>query len=95
VASYTRVKYEEISLKKPEIDYPCVWSYKVIASDRELVTQAVLTVLEDFEYQFSESNQSRTGKYVSFNISARVASEEERNELFCILQNVPTVKMVL
>lgn len=95
MASYARVKYEEISLKKPEIDYPCTWSYKVIGSDRELVTQAVLVVLQDFEYQFSESNQSRTGKYISFNISARVASEEERNRIFITLQNIPTVKMVL
>ncbi len=82
-------------MEKPKIDYPCTWSYKVIGSDRELVTQAALVVLENFDYQFSESNQSRTGKYVSFHISARVKSEEERNELFCMLQAIPTVKMVL
>jgi putative lipoic acid-binding regulatory protein len=87
--------YEGVSLKKPEINYPCTWSYKVIGSDRELVTRAILTVLENLEYQFSESNQSRTGKYISFNVSARVESEEERNRIFGLLQDIPTVKMVL
>ena len=82
-------------MEKPQIDYPCTWSYKVIGSDKKLVTEAILVILEKFDYQFSESNQSRTGKYVSFHISARVESEEERNELFCMLQDIPTVKMVL
>lgn len=81
--------------KKPEITYPCKWSYKVIATDRKYIAKTVPELLESREYEFAESRQSTTGKYTSFSLSLRVNSEAERNKIFNILKYLPSVKMVL
>jgi hypothetical protein len=82
-------------MEKPKINYPCVWYYKIIGYDRELITNILPIVLEKLDYTFEESHKSKTGKYISFNFSAQVNSEEERNKIFNILKNIPTVKIVL
>ena len=81
-------------LEKPDIQYPCIWSYKIIGSDRARITDTIPVVLEDFEYQFSESRQSKTGKFTSFHVSMQVNSEEERNTIFNILKDIPSVKFI-
>ena len=82
-------------MKEPEITYPCNWSYKVIASDRDYIAKTIPELLESREYEFAESNQSKTGKYTSFSVSLGVSSEEERDNIFNILKSLPSVKMVL
>jgi len=82
-------------MEKPKINYPCVWYYKIIGSDRELITNILPIVFEKRDYTFEESHRSRTGKYISFDFSAQVKSEEERNKVFNILKNIPAVKIVL
>ena len=81
-------------MQKPEIQYPCEWSYKVIGSDRERITDTISVVLKGFAYHCVESRKSRTGKYMSFHVSLRVQSEEERNKIFLLLTDIPTVKVV-
>lgn len=81
-------------MQKPQIQYPCEWYYKIIGSDRELIIDTLSVVLKGFTYQFNESRQSRTGKYISFHVSLRVSSEEERNKIFLMLKDIPTVRVV-
>ncbi len=78
----------EHELEKPDIQYPCIWSYKII-------TDAMPVVLKAFEYQFSESRQSKTGKFTSFHLSMQVNSEEERNTILNILRDIPSIKFIL
>ncbi len=82
-------------MKKPEIEYPCEWSYKIIGSDSYLITSKVSEILKDHDYRLDVSNHSRTGKFVSFNCSLEVASEQERNKIFQQLQQIPSVKMII
>ena len=82
-------------MDKPKIDYPCKWSFKIIGSDKTQISDAVVVMLEAFEYQFDESHQSRTGKYTSFNLSVHVKSEDERNTIFRGLKKIPSVKVIL
>jgi len=82
-------------LDKPEINYPCQWPYKIIGSNSEVIKQTIRNLLENIEYQISESNRSKSGKFTSFNLSVQVDSEEERNRIFNILKSIPTVKMVM
>lgn len=82
-------------METPEITYPCNWSYKIIASDKDYIAKTIPELLESREYEFAESNQSRTGKYTSFSISLQVSSEKERDNIFNILKCLPSVKMVL
>ena len=81
--------------KKPEIEYPCCWSYKVVGSDKAFIQTTVAELFADRSHQFSESNQSKTGKYVSMELSLTVVSEEERVNIYNILCNLPSVRMVL
>jgi len=80
---------------KPKIEYPCTWWFKVIGSDREGISQHIISMLQSFEFDLSESRQSRSGKYLSFNLSVHVKDEQERNAIFQDLKKVPTVKFIL
>lgn len=82
-------------MKKPEIEYPCEWSYKIIGSDSYAITNEISEILKDHDYQLDVSNHSRTGKFVSFNCSLEVASENERNEIFRQFLQISSVKMVI
>jgi putative lipoic acid-binding regulatory protein len=82
-------------MTRPVIDYPCDWSYTVIATSREIITRTVPTVLADLTYQLDESHRSKTGKFTSFNLTVYVASEVERIRVFEILKAMPTVRIVL
>ena len=86
---------QEDYLDSPKIEYPCTWSFKIIGSDTAQITDSIVVMLEAFEYQFSESRHSRTGKYTSFNLSVHVKSEEERKTIFSSLKHIPSVKMIL
>lgn len=81
--------------KKPQIEYPCHWDYRVIGSDTILIPQNIEIILENFDYSYNTSNKSATGKYTSFSISVHVTDENERDHIFRMLQKIPTVKMVL
>ena len=82
-------------MNSPKIEYPCTWSFKIIGSDAAQITDAIVAMLEVFEYQFSESRHSRTGKYTSWNLSVHVKSEEERLAIFNGLKHIPSVKVIL
>jgi len=82
-------------MEKLEITYPTTWSYKLIGSDKDVMMHSIQSQMEDYEYTLIESNQSRTGKFTSLKITAKVASEEERVQIFEILKHIPTVRIIL
>ena len=80
---------------KPKIDYPCLWQYKVIATDVQLVRKVVEEHLGDAPYSFSESNRSSGGEYVSMNVELTVHSDYHRLRLYEVLAAHPAVKVVI
>jgi putative lipoic acid-binding regulatory protein len=80
---------------KPEIDYPCVWQYKVIGMERKAVQAALSEKLGDAPYSLSESRTSRQGKYISLNLELTVHNEEQRLYLYSALTADPSIKLVL
>ncbi len=81
--------------EKPEINYPCHWSYRVIGSDKVVLTTLLEDIMGNREYTLAESNKSSSGKYVSLNLSTVVASEQQRESLFEQIKSNEAVKMVL
>jgi putative lipoic acid-binding regulatory protein len=81
--------------KKPEINYPCEWSFKVIGADKQLVRNAAEIVMEQREYLLHYSRGSRTGKYHSWNIDLVVKDENERNRIFADLKSHTAITMVI
>jgi putative lipoic acid-binding regulatory protein len=50
-------------IRKPILEYPCRWLYKVIGDDREALQRAAQEIIGRQPCAISWSNRSRTGKY--------------------------------
>lgn len=81
--------------KKPDIDYPCNWNYKVIGTDLDEMIKVIEDAAEGMEYKISSSNVSSKGKYFSLNLQVFVSSETIRDIIFAKLESSEFVKMVL
>ncbi len=89
--------------QKPEIEYPCRWSYKMIGSEEEAVARAARECVGlclglepgPRDMKLSLSRKSGGGKYVSWNLQLRVDSQAERDELFTALADHPAIRIVI
>ncbi|MCF7873344.1 MAG: DUF493 domain-containing protein [Candidatus Omnitrophica bacterium] len=82
-------------MKRPDIEYPCDWGYKIIGEDQELLKDTAAKIINDRDYTISVSGKSRTGKYTSLDIKTRVLDQSDRNKIFSDFSNHPSVKKVL
>ena len=80
---------------KLELQYPCDWAYKLIASEKKALEKAIHDVIEAREHKLSHSNNSKTGKYVSMNLELLVHNEDDRNFIYEALKAHSNIKMVL
>ena len=76
------------------VDYPCEWIYKIIGSDKESVHNAIAGIIQDNEYLINDSNTSKTGKYLSFNVTVMVVDEAYRNKIYQALKRHGDIKFV-
>ncbi len=81
--------------RKPEILYPCIWSYQVIGIDEELLREAIGEVLGDLQHVVKPGHSSSGGKYRSLGLEARVEDELERLKIFDRLSKHPAIRFVL
>lgn len=81
--------------KKPKIEYPCNWDYKIIGTDVDQMISVIEKTVEGMEYNISSSNVSSKGKYFSLNLKVLVSSEAIRNIIFEKLESSEFVKMVI
>jgi len=81
--------------RKPKIDYPCPWLFKVIGGDRHALAAAIAEVLGERQHLLIYSRASSSGKYHSFNLEVVVESEDHRNELYRTLAACTVIKTVL
>lgn len=84
-----------LSNKKPEINYPCLWQYKLIGTAKHEILNAISIVVGDQDHTITESKKSSTGKYLSLNLELEVHSEDMRNLIFSELQGHPSLKMII
>jgi putative lipoic acid-binding regulatory protein len=83
------------SQKKAEITYPTSWSYRLIGFSKEKLKQLISNTFQERHHIVAEKNKSKTGKYLSIEVTLIVSSEEERNFFFDSFKQSPDVKMVL
>lgn len=86
---------EELCRRKPDINYPCPWLFKVIGGECDAVAAAIAEVVGDAEHIVCEAHSSSGGKYHSFNLELIVESETHRDELYVALAAYAVVKVVL
>ena len=80
---------------KVVLEYPCSWAYKLIASEKKALEDAIKDVIDEREHKLSHSNNSKSGKYISMNLEMLVHTEEDRNFIFEALKAHQNIKMVL
>jgi len=80
---------------KVVLEYPCNWAYKLIASEKQALEQAIKDVILEREHSLTHSNNSKTGKYVSMNLDILVHNEDDRNFIYEALKAHSNIKMVL
>ena len=80
---------------RPQINYPCVWQYKVIVTDVAPVRSVISEHLGDAPYSLSESKRSSGGKYISLNLELTVHSDYHRLRLYEVLSAHPAVRVIL
>ncbi len=83
------------SEQKLELEYPCNWSYKLIAGEKEALEKAVHDVILERENKLTPSKNSKGGKYVSMNLDLLVHNEDDRNFIYEALKAHNDIKMVL
>jgi putative lipoic acid-binding regulatory protein len=81
--------------KKPNIEYPCDWHYKVIGTDVDEMIKVIDQIAEGMDYKISSSNVSSKGNYFSLNLTVFVTSEVIRDIIFAKLKANVFVKLVL
>jgi putative lipoic acid-binding regulatory protein len=81
--------------KKPEINYPIKWEYKIIGSNVNEMINAVENIVGELEYDITPSNISKKGKYFSLNLLVLVSSERERDKIFQSLTEHAVIKFVI
>jgi len=81
--------------EKLELTYPCSWSYKLIAGEKEALEKAIRDVIDAREHKLTHSKNSKGGKYVSMNLDLLVHNEDDRNFIYQALKAHQNIKMVL
>jgi hypothetical protein len=81
--------------KKLKLEYPCVWLYKIIDSDRKEMESAVWEIIPRNQGVVSFSRSSATAKYLCLNVEVRVESDTHRRDIYGRLQSHRAIKMVL
>lgn len=81
--------------ERPEIDYPCTWTYRVIAVDAADARSAIVARLGSRPHRLSDGRTSRTGKYASLELELEVFDAGDRDDLFVALCAMAGVRFVL
>lgn len=81
--------------EKLELEYPCNWSYKLIAGEKEALEKAIHDVIDEREHKLTHSKNSKGGKYISMNLDLLVHNEDDRNFIYEALKAHQNIKMVL
>ncbi|HKI78486.1 MAG TPA: DUF493 domain-containing protein [Ignavibacteriaceae bacterium] len=81
--------------ERPEIKYPCEWSYKIIGHNLDKLIAAVEESSLNLEYEITPSNVSKNQKYFSLNLKIMVSSEAARDLVYEKLEKHQDIIMVL
>ncbi|MCA9733675.1 MAG: DUF493 domain-containing protein [Deferribacteres bacterium] len=78
-----------------EIEYPCLWKFKLIGKHAEALRDAVEIVINKENFLLSRSNKSSRGNYTSFDLSVQVMDEEHRQDVYNRLKNISEIAIIL
>ena len=86
---------QDFSGRKPEINYPCRWQFRLIGEERTAMVEAIATMANIPAAEITEANVSSGGRYLSLKIELVVHDDDERLDLYRMLAAHPAIRMVL
>jgi putative lipoic acid-binding regulatory protein len=86
---------QDLSGRKPEIDYPCRWQFRLIGEERAAMVEAITTLAGIPADEITEANVSSGGRYLSLKIELVVHDDDERLAYYRLLAAHPAIRMVL
>jgi putative lipoic acid-binding regulatory protein len=81
--------------RKPILEYPCQWQYRLIGEDRAAIMEAIHAAVDVDLCVVSEGNTSSGGRYLSLNLEMTVNNEGERLHLYHLFSSHPAIRVVL
>ena len=93
----------EADNSKPVVEYHCLWGYKIIGQEENLLRGAVKECLDTClqpnsghrEFELGMSRSSKGGKYVSLSLNLTVQDEAERDAVFAALSSRAEIVIVI
>jgi putative lipoic acid-binding regulatory protein len=82
------------SNNRPEINYPCEWSYKIIGNNIAKILEAIENAVSGLKYDVTPSNISKNGNYYSLNLKLTVPNEVVRDLIYQKLDSSDSIKIV-
>ena len=82
-------------MDKSQIAYPCRWQYTVVGENEGALRDILLLACAPAEVHIRFSHRSSSGRYVSLKAEITVASEEERDSIFRLIQDSEDVRFIL
>jgi uncharacterized protein len=81
--------------RKPDIEYPCVWTFKVFGTDEALLREAIAGIMPAAGYDLTLSRTSRHKKYLCMNLEITVVSDVDRTSIHEALSGHSQILLVL
>ncbi len=84
--------------ERPKINYPTDWGFKIIGRDKVALEKCIKEIMKlegNKKHLCSIGNQSKTGKFTTYNATCSVGNEEERNRIFKYFEEHDDVEMVI
>ena len=81
--------------RRPELSYPCTWTYRLICTDAEVLRTAVVALMGTSEHTLVAIGASESGRYQRLELRVHVRDEIERNDIFQALGKIEVVRFVL
>jgi putative lipoic acid-binding regulatory protein len=81
--------------RRPEIEYPCPWSYRIVCSDEAAVRAAVPGIVGGETHTLVMVRESRAARYRTLELELVVRDQAHRDTVFQALQRIAGVRMLL
>lgn len=84
-------------MKQPELEFPLLWEYKIIARQGEEALCAVREVLRSYGFNQAPrpGNVSRNGSYITYTVKMNMPSREHLDALTKALSDCECVRYLL
>ncbi|NCD25785.1 MAG: DUF493 domain-containing protein [Deltaproteobacteria bacterium] len=84
-------------MKRPELEFPLQWEYKIIAAHSSETYDAICGVVAEhgFSHTPRASNVSRNGKYITYSLCLHMTSREQLDGLTRAFAQCEGVKYLL